>query len=130
MQYVHGRRLRTARGVPAFNPAPARGRWIEASDTGITSSWGESFKFEEVEEVNKRQWQKKGIAKVTYVANNRRRTFVVDDYKFDRYPTDAILYELEQRIDQGRIINGPRSRNQSPKAKSRRPSSGWRQPQG
>ena len=88
-------------------PLRARGRWIEASDTGITSSWGESFKFEEVEEVNKRQWRKKGIAKVTYVANNRRRTFVVDDYKFDRYATDAILYELEQRIEPGRIVNGP-----------------------
>ena len=66
-------------------PLRARGRWIEASDAGITSSWGESFQFDEVELVNKRKWRSKGIAKVTYVANNRRRSFVVDDYKFDRY---------------------------------------------
>lgn len=88
-------------------PLRSRGRWIEASNTGITTSWGESFKFDEVESVNKRQWKKKGIAKVTYVANNTRRTFVVDDYKFERYPTDAILYQLEQQIDEGRITNGP-----------------------
>ncbi len=88
-------------------PLRARGRWIEANDSGITSSWGESFQFDEVELVNKRNWRKKGIAKVTYVAGGRRRNFVIDDYKFDRYPTDAILYELEQRIDQGRITNGP-----------------------
>jgi len=88
-------------------PIRARGRWIEATDTGIATSWGEAFRFDEVESVNKRQWKKKGIAKVTYVANNARRTFVVDDYKFDRYPTDAILWQLEQRIDPGRITNGP-----------------------
>lgn len=88
-------------------PLRARGRWIEFSDSGITSSWGESFQFDEIEEVNKWKWRSKGIGKVTYVTGERRRVFVIDDYKFDRYPTDAILYSLEQRIDQGRITNGP-----------------------
>jgi len=90
-----------------LGPLRSRGRWIEASDDGIISSWGESFRFDEVEAVNKRQWPKKGIAKVTHVSGGRRRTFVIDDFKFQRYPTDAILYELEQRIDQDRITNGP-----------------------
>lgn len=90
-----------------WGPIRSRGRWIEASDEGVTSSWGESFRYDEVEVVNKRAWRKKGIAKITYVSGGRRRTFVIDDFKFQRWPTDAILYELEQRIDQGRIINGP-----------------------
>jgi hypothetical protein len=47
------------------------------------------------------------MAKVVYVSGGRRRTFIVDDYKFERYPTDAILYELERRIEPGRITNGP-----------------------
>lgn len=88
-------------------PLRARGRWIAANDSGITSSWGESFQFDEVELINKRKWRSKGIAKVTYVTGGRRRNFVVDDYKFDRYPVDAILYTLERRIDPGRILNGP-----------------------
>ena len=65
-------------------------------------------------------WRKKGIAKITYVADNRRRTFVLDDYKFDRYPTDAILYELEQRIDVERITGGPPE--PPPEAPAERPS--------
>lgn len=88
-------------------PIRARGRWIEASDTGITSSWGESLNYSDIVEVNKRQWRSKGIAKVTYLDNGRKRKFAIDDYKFDRYPTDAILYELEQRIDFEKITNGP-----------------------
>jgi hypothetical protein len=88
-------------------PLRARGRWIEGTDTGVGSSWGENVRYDEIEEINKRKWRSKGIAKVTYVSGGRRRSFVIDDYKFERYKTDAILYELEQRIDVGRITNGP-----------------------
>lgn len=88
-------------------PIRARGRWIEATDSGLTSSWGESFNFDQVALVNKRKWRDKGIAKVVYRDGNRKRRFVIDDYKFDRYPTDAILYELEQKIDLEKIVNGP-----------------------
>jgi hypothetical protein len=88
-------------------PWRARGRWIEASDTGIASSWGQSFHYDQVLELNKRQWRGKGIAKVTYHDGRRKRRFVIDDYKFERYPTDEILYELEQRIGPEKITGGP-----------------------
>jgi len=88
-------------------PLRARGRWLEASEKGITSSWGQSFDFDQVLELNKRQWRSKGIAKVTYHDGRRKRRFVIDDYKFDRYSTDAILYELEQHIDPAIITGGP-----------------------
>jgi hypothetical protein len=88
-------------------PLRARGRWIESSEDGVTSSWGQSFKFEDVVGLEKRQWRSKGIAKVTYLDGGRKRRFVIDDYKFDRYKTDEILYELEQRIDPAMITGGP-----------------------
>jgi hypothetical protein len=89
-------------------PLRARGKWIEINDEGVVASWGQGFYFDQVEGLNKRRWKNKGIAKVTYRdGNNRQQVFVVDDYKFERWPTDAILYELEQRIDAGLIANGP-----------------------
>lgn len=88
-------------------PLRARGRWIEGNETGISSSWGQSFQYDEIEQVNKRKWRDKGIAKVTYVAGGRRQVFVIDDFKFMREPTDKILVELEQRIDVERITGGP-----------------------
>ena len=88
-------------------PLRSRGRWIEANESGITSSWGESFQYNQVEQLNKRRWRDKGIAKVTYIDGNRRKLFVVDDFKFMREQTDAILAELEQRIDVERITGGP-----------------------
>ena len=88
-------------------PFRARGRWIESSDTGITSSWGQNLNFSDVVNLEKRQWRSKGIAKVTYLDNGQKRRFVIDDYKFDRHNTDAILYELEQYIDPALITGGP-----------------------
>jgi hypothetical protein len=89
-------------------PLRMRGRWIEADETGITSSWGQSLKFDQITGVNKRKWRDKGIAKVAYIDDNgRKRRFVIDDFKFERYPTDDILYELEQRIDPALISGGP-----------------------
>ena len=60
-----------------------------------------------MESLNKRKWRSKGIAVVTYVSNNRRCKFAIDDYKFERFHTDAILCQLEQHIDPARIENGP-----------------------
>jgi hypothetical protein len=88
-------------------PIRARGRWIEADENGITASWGQSLQYDEIEQVNKRKWRDKGIAKVTYIDAGRRKVFAVDDFKFMREPTDQILYELEQRIEPGRITGGP-----------------------
>ena len=88
-------------------PLRARGRWIEATDTGLTSSWGQSLDFDKIVRLDKFRWRSKGIAKITYQDNGRKRRFVLDNYKFDRHTTDAILYELEQRIDPALITGGP-----------------------
>jgi hypothetical protein len=85
----------------------ARGTWIESSDTGITSSWGQTLKYDQVVSVDKRKWRSKGIAKVMYSDNGRKRRFIVDDYKFDRHPTGEVLRDLEANIDPALITGGP-----------------------
>ena len=83
----------------------SRGRWIEGSETGITSSWGQSFDFDSVESLDKKRWNK-GIAKVTYLEGKRKKQFVIDNYKFKRQETDTILRTLESRIGADKIVGG------------------------
>jgi hypothetical protein len=85
----------------------ARGRWIESTGSGITSSWGQIFNFDQVVQVNKRKWRSKGIAKVAYQDGRRKRRFTIDDYKFDRQPTGQILRDLEAHIEPDKIVFGP-----------------------
>ncbi len=85
----------------------ARGRWIEGTKSGITTSWGQSLNFDDVISLDKKQWRKKGIAKVVYQDGSRTRRFVIDDYKFDRESTGEILKNLEARLSPEQITGGP-----------------------
>jgi hypothetical protein len=85
----------------------ARGRWIESSESGLTSSWGQNVDFDQIVALDKRKWRSKGIAKVTYNDGRRNRRFILDDYKFDRASTGQILREMEARIDPDMITGGP-----------------------
>jgi len=84
----------------------ARGRWIEADSSGISSSWGQSLQFDQVQALNKKQWRDKGIAKVKYTLGQRNKRFVLDAFKFDRNNTDTILRRLEERIGADKIVGG------------------------
>ena len=84
----------------------ARKRWVEANETGLVASWGQKVEFDEIVALNKKQWAKKGIAKVIYQADGRNRRFILDDWKFEAEPTEAILREVEARIDPDQILGG------------------------
>jgi hypothetical protein len=107
LQYVMAAVASTIGGLVLLNVWLSRGRWIEADDTGLNSSWGERVPYDKILTLDKKSWRSKGIARVKYEENGRRRKFVIDDYKFMRGPTDDILYELEERIEPDKIIGGP-----------------------
>jgi hypothetical protein len=85
----------------------SRGRWMEATPTGIRTSWSQQCDFDRVLTLNKKHWREKGIAKVTYQEGKRKRRLVLDSYKFERPAVNDILYELESRIGQEKIVGGP-----------------------
>ena len=85
----------------------ARGRWVESNESGISSSWGQSFEFDQVVSLDKRLWQDKGIAKVKYLQGKRKKRFVLDNYKFNRHALDTIIYDLESQIGADKIVGGP-----------------------
>ena len=84
----------------------ARSRWIEADENTLTSSWGARIDFDKVLVINKRKWRDKGIAKIKYEQDGRQKTFVLDNYKFERYKTAEILYMLEAKAGVDKIVKG------------------------
>ena len=85
----------------------ARGRWIELNETGIRTSWGRQLKFDQIVALDKKKWKSKGIAKIVYEVNGRKRRVVLDDCKYDVKPTEAILVEVESQIGFDKIMGGP-----------------------
>lgn len=85
----------------------SRGRWIETDGTKINTSWGQTVPYDSVTQLDKKKWRNKGIAKVKYQDGGATKKLVIDDFKYMRQETDAILYDLEQNIDPAIIVNGP-----------------------
>lgn len=83
------------------------GRWIESDGTAIKTSWGQTVPYDKVTAVNKKDWPKKGIARIRYQDNGRQRKFVLDNFKFVREQTDKIMRELEDHISHGIITGAP-----------------------
>jgi hypothetical protein len=83
-----------------------RRRWIEMSETGLRSSWGQQLDFGQIVLLDKKHWKKKGIARVRYEENGRRRTLTLDDWKYEPKTTLAILRGVEAHVGIDKIING------------------------
>lgn len=78
------------------------GRWMEVDDDGIKTSWGQRVPFEQITEIDKKRWRKKGIAVVHYEdEKGNRRKVTIDDWKYDREPSGHILREVEERTGLG-----------------------------
>lgn len=82
----------------------ARNSWVEETDTGLTTSWGQSVDFSTVTKLNKRRWKDKGIARVDYLDQGKKRQFVFDDFKYDRTAIGQILQRLESQLPADCII--------------------------
>jgi hypothetical protein len=107
VQFVIGGLLTAVGLFFFFRYFRARGKWIEATETGLRTSWGQHLEFDRVTSLGKKKWKSKGIAKIYYRQDGRKRRLVLDDWKYDADPTKAILLEVESHIDPGQIVGGP-----------------------
>lgn len=85
----------------------ARGSWVESTEQGLASSWGQSVNFSNVTKLDKKRWAKKGIATAHYSEDGVEKKFVFDDFKYEREPLGQILRTLESVLEREQIVNGP-----------------------
>ncbi|GIW98175.1 MAG: hypothetical protein KatS3mg111_1508 [Pirellulaceae bacterium] len=95
-------------GIPAlYLLITSRGTWVEETDEGIRTSWGQEVPFAAVERLDKTKWAKKGIAKAYYMTPQGTKSFVFDDFKYDRQAIGQMLRRLESQLPRDRIVGGP-----------------------
>jgi hypothetical protein len=63
---------------------------IRLKDDVITAPGHPAIPFTAIRELDKRQWDRKGIATVKYEVEGRTGTLTLDDFVYDQNPTDAI----------------------------------------
>ncbi len=85
----------------------SKNAWVEETETGLITSWGQKLEYAKVSKLEKSKWETKGIAKAFYFEKGQRRIFTFDDFKFDRAPLGRMLYNLEQVIPFSKVVGGP-----------------------
>lgn len=83
-----------------------RGTWVESTETGLKSSWGQELEFNQIQQFDKQKWDKKGIGVLTYEDKSGKHKFVVDDLKYKRTEMDQIVRLIESKIPHNLIVNG------------------------
>ena len=78
--------------------ATQKGRTVKTDADAVHTPSGRRVPFTAITGVGKKKWDAKGLATVRYEIEGRKGEFVLDDYKFDRDPTHAILAEIEQHL--------------------------------
>jgi len=83
-----------------------RGRWIELDQCEIRTSSRSTFEVRDIVRVDKKKWRSKGIVSIVYQSGHRRRRVILDDWKYETEPTEAILRAIEPQIPVDRIVGG------------------------
>jgi len=73
----------------------SRGHY-ELSGTVVSVPGHRSVPLESIIRIDKRRWERKGIAEIEYDNGDGPRSFVLDDFYYERKPTDQILARIEE----------------------------------
>lgn len=106
MQYVQGTIAGAIGLFVLFKLLTTLGRTLEGTADGLKASWGPEFRFDQVTQIDKKKWDRKGIARIRYEQDGKTKTFVLDDYIFERQPTDEIMRRMEAIAGVDKIVNG------------------------
>jgi len=83
-----------------------KGTWLESTEDSVRLSSGQELKISEITKFDKIKWEKKGIGVLHYSEQGEEKKFIIDDLKYDRKTTDAIVKWIETKIPHEMIVNG------------------------
>jgi len=76
-----------------------RGRWIEANEEGLNSSWTGPIPWDDITDLDVSRWRSKGIAVVQYKkGGSDTGRLILDDWKYEREETDEIFTMVESKL--------------------------------
>ena len=75
----------------------SRGRYT-LSGTTLSVPGHPGISLDSITHIDKRLWERKGIAYLDYESNGKTDTIVLDDFLYDRDPTDEIFKQIEDYL--------------------------------
>ena len=81
-----------------------QGTWVEGDDTILRNSKGKEVPIESITKIDKTKWEAKGIAKIYYDEDGKKKKFVMDDFKYDRATMGELMKFAEAHLAEEQIV--------------------------
>eukprot|EP00752_Nemacystus_decipiens_P016140 g14433.t1 len=78
-------------------------KYIGADDSTFYANGGVEVPFEQITRIDASRWERKGIARVYYDLGSGQGNVLIDDFKFDRQPANAIFNRIKDAIDADKL---------------------------
>lgn len=78
-------------------------RYVGADGSKLYTHGGVEVPFDQITKVDASRWEGKGIARVQYDDGSGEKELVIDDWKYDREPSDQIFARVRLNIDEEKI---------------------------
>ena len=81
-----------------------QGAYVEGDSEVIRTHKGVEVPIRSITSIDKHKWEDKGIAKIRYQVDGKQKTFIMDDFKFQREPMAQIMEFAEAHLDRESIL--------------------------
>lgn len=75
-------------------------RYVGADNDKLYATGGVEVGFDKITRIDASRWETKGIARVFYDAGQGENAVVIDNWKYERAPSDAIYDLLVEQVDE------------------------------
>lgn len=107
-------------GVPALIMfMSGQGTWVEGDETLIRNSKGQEVPIDTITKIDKRRWDAKGIAKIHYEVDGKKKKFVMDDFKYDRETMGQLMTFAESNLSEEDVVGDFLERDKAAMAERR-----------
>lgn len=86
-----------------FSLAMWQRRYVGADESRLYSHKLDGVTFDKITRIDAARWENKGIAVIYYDAGQGEQSLVLDDWKYQREPTDAIFDRLRENVGDDKI---------------------------
>lgn len=91
-------------GIPALLKwLSGKGAWVEGDESLIRNHKGVEVPIDSITAIDKRKWEDKGIAKISYEVDGKSKRFVMDDFKFDRAAMGKLMLHAEAHLSEEQV---------------------------
>lgn len=78
-------------------------KYVGVDETTLYANGGVEVPFDKITRVDAARWENKGIARIYYDLGSGEGNILIDDFKLDRQPANAVFNRIKEAIDDERI---------------------------